>query len=442
MLEDKELIIRLLEEDIMAYKIFIPVIRNMDENSFDKFLDGNKDFQYNVSRKTIFQSLLAKMENYKFIFFWGHNNEYYPYLKELWKNYICMEDLKQIKDDEEKIKNFLESNNIHYSSWPQKVKNDFKESLKNSNNTIIYICKKMYLSLKEATKYILNKFKDFIAYLDKIGLEDIKRLVEKVHIDMIKKVLIGGGSLGYSAYKAISSTILKSTGENLFSSATFEYIKNNAKELFISNKFLFAESLITVANLTFSIKNFIDMKEIASNIVEYKTQLGDIKKNFERHITQIDYKRHLESTEDLQIVFEDILKNVQNDLKDLESLIQKINNDIIECEKKKQSSKLGVVASGILTGVQLGLGIATYGVSTFATALHFGNAAGNTISGCIHTYNLVKYSDLIKDFNQLLEEANQLKEDIKQKINDLNEVISKLSKEFNDIPIPKYLTFI
>lgn len=184
----------------------------------------------------MFQSLLAKMENYKFIIFWGYNNEYYPYLKELWKNYICMEDLKQLKDDEEKIKNFLESNKIHYSTWPQKIKDEFKECMKYSENTIIYTCKKMYLSLKGATKYILNKLKDFISYLDNMGLVDIKSLAEKVHIDMIRNVLAGGCPLGYSAYMAISKNILKSTGENLFSSATFQYIKNNAKELFMSKK--------------------------------------------------------------------------------------------------------------------------------------------------------------------------------------------------------------
>lgn len=439
MQNDKDLIIRLLEEDIMAYRMFIPFIRGMDADSLENFLQGNNNYQYNVTRKAMFQSLLAKMENYKFIIFWGYNNEYYPYLKELWKNYICMEDLKQLKDDEEKIKNFLESNKIHYSTWPQKIKDEFKECMKYSENTIIYTCKKMYLSLKGATKYILNKLKDFISYLDNMGLVDIKSLAEKVQIDMIRNVLAGGCPLGYSAYMAISKNILKSTGENLFSSATFQYIKNNAKKLFMSKKFIFAESLITVANLLISIKNFYDIKNIASNITLYKKNLDDINLSFQMHITQIDYNKHLESTEDLQKVFENILKKVQNDLKDLENLINKINNDIIECEKKKQQSKIGIVASSILTGVQIGLGLATFGASS---AMHFGNAAGNAVSGGFHTYNLLKCSEIMKELNKLLEEANKLKEDIKQKINDLNEAISKLSKEFNDIPIPKYITFI
>lgn len=159
MQEDRQLIIRLLQEDIMAYQYFIRDIRRMSEKELENFLEGNKNYSYNISRKNIFNSLLAKMENYKLIFFWGHNNEYYPYLKELWKNYICIEDLKQIRNDDEKLRSFLESNNIHYSNWP---KNDFKNCLDQTENTIVYSCKKMYQSLKGATKYILNKFKKIL----------------------------------------------------------------------------------------------------------------------------------------------------------------------------------------------------------------------------------------------------------------------------------------
>ena len=220
--EDRQLIIRLLQEDIMAYQYFIKDIRRMSEEELENFLEGNKYYSFNISRKNMFNSLLAKMENYKFIFFWGHNNAYYPYLKELWKNYICIEDLKQIKNDDEKLRNFLESNNIHYSFWPVSVKNDFKNCLEQTENTIVYTCKKMYQSLRGATKYILNKFKDFITYLDQMGLINLKSLLEKVHMDMIKKVLLGGSGIGISAYKIISSQILQTTAESICSTTTFE----------------------------------------------------------------------------------------------------------------------------------------------------------------------------------------------------------------------------
>ena len=440
--QDKQLIIRLLQEDILAYQYFIKDIQRMDENSLENFLEGNKDYDYNVSRKTIFLSLLAKMENYKFIFFWGYNKDYYPYLKELWNNYICIEDLKQIKKDDEKLINFLESNNIHYSTWPDSLKSEFKKCLDKTENTIIYTCKKMYNSLKGATKYILNKFKDFIDYLDKMGIINIKALVEKVHMDIIKKVLLGGSGLGYSSYKLISAKILKSTAENICSTTTFEMIKNNAKELIMSKQFLFGESLITIGNLIFAIKNIFDINSIASKVEEYRKKIKIIYESFERHITEIEYDKRLQSTEDLQKVFENILKKVQIDLKDFEYLIIQINNSIADCEGKKISSGIGIAGSTLLSIGELGLAVATGGTSWVATGIHIGNSVGNLINGGIHIKNLVKCSEIAKELEIVLNEANQKRNDIKNVINELNKTISQLSKEYNNIPLPKYLTFI
>lgn len=440
--EDRQLIISLLKEDIMAYQYFINDIKRMDNITLENFLEGNKGYHYNVSRKSIFLSLLAKMENYKFIFFWGHNKEYYPYLEELWKNYICIEDLKRIKNDDEKLGKFMDSNHIHYSTWPIYIKEEFKKCMEQTENTIVYVCKKMYQNLKGATKYILNKFKDFINYLDKIGIIDIKGLVEKVHMDMIKKVLLGGGGLGYSTYKVISNQILKSTAEDICGTTTFEMIKNNAKELIMSKKFLFGESLITIGNIIFAIKNIYDIHTIANKIDEYKNRLDTIYKSFKRHITEINYDKRLQSTEDLQPIFENILEKVQSDLEDLEDLITQINYSITECESKKISSGIGIASSAILTFGGIGLAIATGGTSLIATGIHIGNAAGNAIAGGIHIYNLVECCEIAKKLKVITDEANKQRNDIKNVIDELNNIIAKLSKEYNNIPIPKYLTFV
>lgn len=440
--QDRELIIRLLQEDMMAYRYFIPYIRSMSEKDLENFLDGNKDYQFGVSRKNLFLSLLAKLENYKFIFFWGHDSNYYPYLKELWKNYICIEDLKQIKNDEIKLTKFLETNNIHYSSWPNYVKDDFKKCMEQTENTIIFTCKKMYQSLKGATKYILGKFKDFINYLDKMGLIDLKGLVEKVHIDIIQKVLLKGTPLGYSTYRLIKSQIITAETESICSTSTIEMIKNNTKELIMSNKFILVESLITVANLVFAIKNWYDIKQIANKVDEYKKNLKDIYENFDRHIKEIDYDKRIKSTEDLIEVFNKILKNVENDLKDLEYLIQKINTSIQECESKKISSGLGIAGSAVLTLGGIGCAIMTGGASVPATLIHIGNAAGNAVAGGIHIKNLVECSKVAKELENILNLTYKKKNEIKGVINDLNDTISKLSKDVYNVQIPKYLSFI
>ena len=440
--QDKELIIRLIQEDIMAYRYFIPHIRRMSETDLENFLDGNKYYQFDVPRKNLFSSLVAKMENYKFIFFWGHDNNYYPYLKELWKNYICIEDLKKIKNDEIKLVNFLETNNIHYSSWPNNVKEDFIRCMEQTENTIIFTCKKMYQSLKGATKYILNKFKEFIDYLDKMGLINLKSLVEKVHIDIIKKVLLGGSGIGLSTYRLIKSQIITATAENICSTTTFEIIKNYTKDLIMSKKFIFGESLITVANLVFAIKNWYDIRQIANKINEYKESLNNIYASFDRHINEIDYDKRLNSTEDLLKVFEQILKNVDNDLKDLEHLIKNINNSIKECESKKVSSGLAIAGSALLTLGGIGCAIVTGGTSLPATFIHIGNAAGNAVAGGIHIHNLVECTEVAKELENILKLTYEKKNEIKKVINGLNKTISELSKEVYNVPIPKYVTFI
>lgn len=440
--EDRQLIINLLEEDIMAYQYFITYIKRMDKIELEQFLEGNKDYNYNVSKKSIFLSLLAKIQNYKFIFFWGHNEEYYPYLKELWNNYICIEDLKQIKNDDEKLEKFMDSNNIHYSSWPIKIKKEFKKCMGQTENTVVYVCKKMYQNLKGGTKYILNKFKDFINYLDKIGLIDFKGLVEKVHMDIIKKALLGGAGLVYSTYKVISNEILTSTAEDICSTTTFEMIKNYAKELILSKIFIFGESLITIGNIIFAIKNVYGIHTIANKIDEYKNKLDIVYKSFKRHITEINYDKSLQSTEDLQPIFENILEKVQSDLEDLEDLITQINYSITECENKKISSGIGIAGSAILTLGGIGLAIATGGTSLLATGMHIGSAAGNAIAGGIHIYNLVECCEIAKKLNVITDEANKKRNDIKKVIDELNNIITELSKEYNNIPIPKYLTFV
>ena len=440
--KEKQLVIRLLKEDIMAYQYFIKDIDRMDEKAFDNFLEGNRDYEYGVSRKNMFFSLLEKMENYKLVLFWGLNEEYYPYLKELWKNYICIEDLKQIRNNEDKLSKFLESNNIHYSQWPASVKDDFKNCLDRTENTIIYTCKKAYQSLKGAIKYILNKFKDFIVYLDKMGIINIKGLIEKVHIDMIKKVLLSGSGIGYSTYKVISTEIIKSTSENICSTTTFEMIKNNVMELILSDGFLFGESLLTVANLVIAVSNFYKIHTLANKIDEFRSRLDTIYKSFQRHITEINYEKRRHSTEDLQKVFEEILSKVEIDLKDLEDLIKQINDSIADCERKKIASGLGIAGSALLTIGGIGLAVATAGVSTLATGINIGNSAVNAISGGFHIHNLVKCSEIAKELNEVLKKANEKKNDIKMVINGLNNTITQLSKEYNNIPLPKYFTFV
>ena len=59
------------------------------------------------------------------------NEENYQYIKQLWLNYFCIEDInEEIKKNpkEEKLTSFLQYKNINYSKWTEEVKKEIKEA--------------------------------------------------------------------------------------------------------------------------------------------------------------------------------------------------------------------------------------------------------------------------------------------------------------------------
>ena len=434
--DDKQLIIKLLEKDIMAYKNFIPVIKQMDEESFENFFNGKKNYNYNVGRKQRFSMLIEKVENYKFILDWGYNDDYYPYLEELWRNYICLEDLKST--NEEELKTFLESNNIHYSNWPDNVKSEFKQCIQHTNNTIIYKCKKMYQSLKAVPKYIIEKFKEFIDYLDKMGLTKLGNLAEKLHLSIIGTVLLGGGTIGVSSYRWIKRNVIKSGYGKLFCKETFSFLIKNFKQLAQTKSFILAESFISIGNLIFAIHDYYKIKEIASKANDYKTRLTQINESFENHITKFNYDKVLENGGDLTLVFKKILEDVKTDLDNLKILIYDINMSIKDCKNKKISSGIGIGASVFFAASSAISAIATGGASIPITIMHAVNSGVNIVSGGIHISNLVESVKVAEELNKLLDEAIKRRDEIKNVIENLNNSLSELKSLGNCVPIYKY----
>lgn len=433
--ENKNLIIRLLEKDICAYKSFIPIIRGMNEQDFENFFNGKKSYSYNVQRKQKFLMLVEKVENYQFILDWGYNPSYYPYLEELWVNYICIEDLKKKKDEE--IQNFLESNGINYSHWPEYIKSEFKGCIKHTKNTIIYKCKQMYQSLKGIPKYLLDKYNEFLKYLDQIGLKDLRNLAEKVHLDMVGKFLLGGSTVGISTYRWIRNNVIESGVGKLFTKETFSYIYNNLKDIVKTKSFLAVESFITVGNLIFSIYDYYKIKEIAGKAEDFRSRLNEIDKSFQEHITKINYDKVFEYGCDLNKIFKIILDDVMSDLGKLEVLINDINRTIHDCENQKISSGIGIAASAVFAIGGFAAAIITGGASIPATVIHSINSAGNVVSGAIHIKNLVNCTKVAEELNEILKDAQKKRDDIKSIIQKLNIDVSEL--KIIEQCIPKYM---
>ena len=107
-LKARNLVYYLLENDINTFKKLIPEIRNMDSKSFQNLFMGNpfkstengNGYNYIVNNKKLFEKLIDKFDNFFIILdSWYLDNKYYSYIKELWINYISIENLikKMIK---------------------------------------------------------------------------------------------------------------------------------------------------------------------------------------------------------------------------------------------------------------------------------------------------------------------------------------------------------
>lgn len=97
----RNLVYYLLENDINTFKKLIPEIKNMDSKSFHQLFMGNFNNTENVNyNKKIFEKLSDKFDNFCIILdSWYLDNKYRSYIKELWINYISIENLikKMIK---------------------------------------------------------------------------------------------------------------------------------------------------------------------------------------------------------------------------------------------------------------------------------------------------------------------------------------------------------
>jgi len=135
----------LLKDDVYNYRRWNSIIKQFNFEKIQNLLNGKRDENnsniYDVSKKDIFDKLVQKFDNYsKILLKWYEKEDYYKYLKQLWLNYICIEEINddKINNKPELITKYLESNKIPYSSWPNEVKEEFIEAVKETNFTYIH----------------------------------------------------------------------------------------------------------------------------------------------------------------------------------------------------------------------------------------------------------------------------------------------------------------
>jgi len=252
----------LLQDDEYNYRRWIPIIRNFNFEQIKNLLNGKNDENnsniYNVSKPDIFNNLILKFENYsKIILKWYEKEDYYKYLKQLWINYICIEDINDeniIKTEQDLIK-YLESNKIPYSQWPNDVKVEFKEAV---NETIC-----TYIHEKE--------FKDEFNRQHALLAQSYNSM--KKYLDSFQNIFPDTDKESKNQCKLMENTLLSTIVGGVFSLIASGFI-HTAKENINYKCF---ESYL-VKQIIQYIPNKADAKKIAADIIiNCRNQCGTLK---------------------------------------------------------------------------------------------------------------------------------------------------------------------
>ena len=241
----------LLQNDVYEFKRWIPQIKKFNSRQIENLLhgyeDNGKNITYPVKNLGSFKNLIRKFDNFEAIILkWYENEEYYQYLKPLWQNYICIEDINDYICDEQQLINFLEINSVHYSQWPDKIKNEFKDQVKKTFGTLIYEdtikneLNEKYSQFKKCYKEIA-KVKNSFKNIKKDAEVEAQKQYEKIDKDT-----------NFQLAKSFLSLAIPTIIKDVFSS-----IKSMKQQQYLMRQIL---GYITDKN---------DAKKIAKDVMEY-----------------------------------------------------------------------------------------------------------------------------------------------------------------------------
>jgi hypothetical protein len=216
--EARNIINILLQEDIVKNKRWLNEINKFSSDEIKNLIEGTIDFSYPVSNKESFKKLVYKFNNYSdFILEWYQNKENHKYLIELWKHYVCIEDIKEnIKNDEELTK-FLESKSIHYSKWPNEIKEQFKSIFDETDGTFIYKIKEE-LNRNPQIKKIINDLNKNREQCKNIGVNaniKVQRKYEEANDCTLTSIIMGVVSLALSVRLNLNFTVVVLKGKHV-----------------------------------------------------------------------------------------------------------------------------------------------------------------------------------------------------------------------------------
>lgn len=469
----KKMIEQLLKNDSNYYKKWLEIINEFNDEQLEKLLNGKQNFDYGFPKEDI-EDLIMKFDNFKLLTQqWYNKEDHYKYLIPLWKNYICIERLKNL-NKEKRIK-YFESKSINYSEWPNEIKSEFNELLNDTINTKVYKDKEIY-NKKQTIEKLLNKLKEIkeSCKIDKKNTNTNKEEeIKSIMLDIMKSPIVKE-LVKYLGPLAPIITIANETfsffGENNNNNCKDNNFKvnncNNIKVLddlidddyddyfsdhdsiineekgfsasdIFGNRTVYAIHFgLSLINLYESYNNFHDIKEKIKEIKnnDYKGKIEEIVSKFNEHIEEINKINFNCNLSQISFLIEQIysiINNIQNDHKNLIKKLEEIEIEIEFLESKQKNSRIGLgksilygafgVAGTIMTGGLIAIG---YGISTVA----------NGISGILNGISLYDCHKTIKDLKKLVTRIYEENEKFTKTIEDLTSKINNRS-----IDLPDYL---
>ena len=433
----KECIKMLIEDDIAIYNQFLPKIEKMTDEEIENLFAGNCKYFESESNNQ-FKMLVYKFQNFSILLFqWYNKTETMKYLKELWKNYICFEDLRNL--NQEQLEAFMNENTT-YKNWPTSIKNEYKICIRNTQDTIISELKNSFKNLSEFEKNLYYNLEDLI----KTNGEEypgIKKASEKYEYELLKNSSKEVGKLSFQTFMQFKNEITFPFIENLDFSENLKsmmdsfinYIQSNYPENL--NLYNIVDGVFGLIDFVSSIEDFNSISKEVKQFEEFKDELEKIVKDFNSNKGVIlnSEKLFTYSLEKMKFEIQNGIDKIKGNLSDLNNLILYIENAIEKAENRRNTSFISSLTSCISLGLSMNnnmMFVTNNKYNLFGIGMHSASCVINII-------NVVKYINLIKDLKKLLEEAKEKRKKMGDDINKIKNFIRKKLTIINE-GIPKY----
>lgn len=417
----------LLKNDIKIYRQFIPLINDLDSESFENLFNGRIDFEYKIKMHHHFKMLIAKFDNFKCLLQeWYEEENNYKYLKELWLKNISLECLINMKDIE--IEKSLEKKDIYISKWPSDIKELFLQNVRQTTNTVYNKIKEFFKSIPAQLKKLLELINSLSNQLEKKGIGDIANNLLNYGISIF---LLLSNCPQIKAYKDVCKDFITQLSSNISFKEGIKYLKNNLgkykdilKKIYDKKSTKVLYVVTSLYSLGSSIYDIYSINKLMKKIKDdnYGKQIKRIEDNFISHRKQIHEDLNNCDFTLYDSILKDGIEKIENDEYKLKQIMIKIDNYIQEVDDKKKAQVSGIIGGVAQFGIGIVGGIVTGGISS---ALYFASSFLNGISVIIRGINIDKLKDLNKELKDYKKQADILHNDIYNEIIDLRNILKQ-----------------